>query len=275
MTAGEAARITALELKNEVGEESLREAQRMAAALLGVSLPAFSMHRGMELSREQLLTLADWTERRKQHEPLQYILGQWSFYGYEFLVDPNVLIPRPETEELAERAIRRIQERRYQSVLDLCTGSGCIAVAIKKETGAAVTATDLSKEALEVARTNAELNEAAITFSEGDLFEAVGDQTFDCIVSNPPYLSDSDMEALQEELTYEPRTALYGGADGLELYRRIAGTYGAHLNPGGTLFLEIGADQGAAVQALFPGAALYQDLGGNPRMVVQERRPRA
>ncbi len=165
------------------------------------------------------------------------------------------------------RAVELIRLNAYGTVLDLCTGSGCIAVAIAKLTDASVTASDISADAAATAAENARANEADVALRTGDLFDAVPDERFDLIVCNPPYLTGAEMEELQPELRYEPCEALFGGDDGLAFYRRIAEEYRGYLNPGGALLLEIGADQAQSVLALFDGATLRRDLSGNARMI--------
>lgn len=267
MTAGEAARLTALRLEPVCGNDAHFEANCMAAALLGVSVGALGLHRGVMLDTGALLTLEDWTERREKREPLQYILGEWEFGGFVIELNPAVLIPRPETEELAMRAVELVRLNAYGTALDLCTGSGCIAVAIAKLTDAAVTASDISADAIATAAENARANEADVALRTGDLFGAVPGERFDLIVCNPPYLTGAEMESLQPELRYEPREALFGGGDGLAFYRRIAEEYREHLNPGGALLLEIGADQAQSLLSLLPGATLRRDLSGNARII--------
>ena len=208
--------------------------------------------------------------RRAAGEPLQYILGEWSFMGLPFYTDERALIPRQDTELLCETAIRLIQERGYASVLDLCTGSGCIAVSIAKNTGVAVTASDVSADALALAQENAELNEVSIAFIESDLFRKI-EGKFDLICCNPPYLSQADMDQLQTEVKFEPKLALFGGEDGLDVYRSIAAAYREHLNDGGTLLLEIGSTQAESAASLFSAKTSVQnDLGGNPRLLIVE-----
>lgn len=267
MTAGEAARLTALRLVPVCGDDAHFEANCMVAALLGVSTGALGLHRGMPLDADALLTLEDWTERREKREPLQYILGEWEFCGFVIDLNPAVLIPRPETEELAMRAVELIRLNAYSTALDLCTGSGCIAVAVAKLTDAAVTAADISADAVATAAENARVNEVAVALRTGDLFSAVPGERFDLIVCNPPYLTGAEMDALQPELRCEPHEALFGGDDGLAFYRRIAEEYRGYLNPGGALLLEIGANQAQDVLDLFPGAALRYDLSGNARII--------
>lgn len=197
-------------------------------------------------------------EARQKGEPLQYLLGKAPFYGYDFDVDERVLIPRFDTEILAEAAVKFIRENcsgKRARVLELCTGSGALAIVIAKETGAEVAATDVSADALEVARANALKHGAEITFLEGDLF-AEAEGVFDLIVVNPPYIPTAELPTLASEVKdHEPLLALDGGEDGLDFYRRIAAAYDGYLAEGGALMLEVGAGQAEAVKAMFVGEA--------------------
>ena len=196
-------------------------------------------------------------KRRLTREPLQYILASQSFLGHDFHVDERVLIPRPETELLAERAIALLQDSR-RTALDLCCGSGCIAVSLALAVPSAqVHACDLSEGALAVTRMNAEALGAAVTLHQGDLLGAVDGLTFDLIVSNPPYIPTKDCGALQREVLLEPRMALDGGLDGLAFYRRIAQDAPGHLNPGGVLLMEVGFHQAEAVSCLMAAAGFH------------------
>ena len=196
-------------------------------------------------------------ERRLQGEPLQYVLGDWEFYGLPMRTDPRALIPRPDTELL----------KGGERVLDLCCGSGCIGIAIRKHRKVSVVSADISADALALTRENAERNGTEIETVQSDLFDRIGG-TFDLIVSNPPYLNAAEMESLEPSLRYEPRIALDGGADGLDFYCRIAAEYRNCLKPGGTLLLEIGMQEAEAVQSLFAEAEVRCDYGGRPRMVM-------
>lgn len=184
--------------------------------------------------------------------PLWYILGDTEFYGYKIKVDERVLIPRPETELLAELAIKTVEDG--NKVLDLCTGSGCIAIAIRREVKdkeITVTAADISAEALELAKENAKANLAEIKFIESDLFEKVRGK-FNLIVCNPPYIKSEDLAGLQSEVKdHEPVLALDGGKDGLDFYRRLAAEAPKHLVRGGTLLMECGAGQAQEIVKLF------------------------
>lgn len=270
MSVSETVRLVKLRLEPVAAEEAAQQAKHLVAAVLGVEPGALMVHTWAEVTDEQIAILGELLERRLTGEPLQYILGEWSFMGLPFYVDERALIPRQDTELLAETAIRLISERGYSSVLDLCTGSGCVAISIAKRTNVAVSASDVSADALALARENAELNEAAVELVESDLFEHIS-KTFDLITCNPPYLSWEDLEQLQRELSFEPKLALDGGEDGLDFYRRIANAYRARLNDGGALLLEIGSTQAETAARLFSGKKnVLRDLAGNPRLLIVE-----
>ncbi len=254
-------------------EEALQQAKILVSAVAGVEPAVLAIHADMALSPEQLADLGDMLSRRVKREPLQYILGEWEFFGLPFYADARALIPRQDTELLVQAAIERIRRRGYQTCLDLCTGSGCVGICIAKQTGIDVTASDISADALALAGENAERNEVRLAWIESDLFRQI-DEKYDLIVCNPPYLSLADMQALQPELAFEPRIALYGGGDGLDFYRKIAWDYPAHLRPGGALLLEIGNTQAEAAAALFDAStSVLRDYSGNPRVLVVEEGP--
>ena len=205
-------------------------------------------------------------------KPLQYALGNTEFYGIRLAVNEAVLIPRPETELLAEKAINAIKEKGYTSCHDLCTGSGAIAIAIAKNTSATVSASDVSVSALEVAKANVLSSGAKVKCYLSDMFKAV-DGSFDLIVSNPPYIPTKDVEELDKKVKdFEPTLALDGGADGLDFYREIANNLD-HLNEGGTLLLEFGIGQGQQIKEIFSAYSveIFKDLEGMERMAVVTR----
>ena len=270
MKVAEVVRLVQLRIRERAGEEDLQQARELVGCALGVEAAALPMHHGMDVTGEQLGLIGELTDRRAAGEPLQYIVGGWDFMGLPFLLEPCVLIPRPETEQLCERAIELVKSRGYTTALDLCCGSGCLGVALTALTGVAVTAADVDPDCLRVTRENAALNGADVTAVESDFFRGI-DGSFDILVSNPPYLSDADMGRLQTELTYEPRLALYGGFDGLDAYRAIEKDWRAHCNPGGVLLLEIGAAQADGIHRLFPGAVILNDYAGHPRIAEVER----
>lgn len=211
-------------------------------------------------------------QNRLKRVPVQYITGEQDFYGLTFRVTPDVLIPRYDTEVLVDLVLS--ENPKAERFLDLCTGSGCIAVCLMKSGQFAFgEATDISRAALKVAADNASRNGVTLTFSEGDLWEAVGDKTYDVIVSNPPYIAESERPTLMPEVEqHEPGLALFAENDGLEFYERIAREVCAHLTPGGRLYVEIGATQGEPVSKLFEKCGLSEvrvtkDLAGLSRVV--------
>ncbi len=202
-------------------------------------------------------------KRVEEGAPLQYLLGKANFYGKDFIVDDRVLIPRFDTEILVEQALKAIGEREVR-VLDMCTGSGAIAITIDLNSNAEVTASDVSKEALEVAKRNNDELFASVTFVESDLFEKI-ESKYDLIVVNPPYIPTKDVLTLDHEVKdYEPRLALDGGVDGLDIYRKIAKEYKNYLNENGVLMLEIGIGQKEAIEELFGTVEFIKDYNNPP-----------
>ena len=213
-------------------------------------------------------------EKRKTRTPLQYLTGMQSFLGRDFHVDERVLIPRPETELLAERAIAALKSRTSPAALDMCCGSGCLAVSMALGVpDAEVHAADLSEGALAVTALNAGRLHAKVTRHQGDLFSSIPKgMQFDVIVSNPPYIPAADCLELQEEVRREPMMALDGGADGYDFYRRIAKDAPRFLKAGGVLLMEVGYDQAQGVMALcreagFREVMAHEDYQHIERMV--------
>ncbi len=263
----------------EEGENMFRKAQIPDAALdswllfeyvSGLDRSQYFLRRNEEAGTDRVSRFREMARKRAEHIPLQYLTGGQEFMGLFFQVNEHVLVPRQDTECLAETALSYVEGKR---VLDLCTGSGCLAISLKILGNAKkCIATDLSEKALEVARKNAEVNQADVLFLQSDLFEKITGR-FDVIVSNPPYIAADEMEGLPEEVRgHEPQMALYGGTDGLSFYRRITGEARKHLQPGGYLFYEIGCRQAQAVMAImeaegFAGVACKKDYAGNDRVV--------
>jgi release factor glutamine methyltransferase len=252
------------------------EAEILVAALSGV--PRSRLFVEMDREAGDLASvLRSWIGRRAAGEPLQYILGAWEFYGREFLLTRDTLIPRPETEGLVERAIDAWRRERGGKgrFLDLGTGSGAIAITLAAELpGAEVFAVDISIAAVRVAMANARRHGVAgrVRFLCADATSALkcGDR-FDVVVSNPPYVSEREWNFLPQEVRdFEPAGALLAGPDGLAVLRRIAAEAGDHLAPRGELWCEIGDTQGEAVRRLFSGSlrliAVYRDLSGRDRV---------
>ncbi|MCR5119288.1 MAG: peptide chain release factor N(5)-glutamine methyltransferase [Lachnospiraceae bacterium] len=201
------------------------------------------------VTTEAMRRFDDCLQKRKASMPLQYILGTQGFMGMELKVTPDVLIPRSDTEVLVEQLLS--DGVKDMSVLDLCTGSGCILLGLmKNESGIKGTGADISEKALNVARENAKIQGVSAEWVVSDLYGQITG-SFDVITSNPPYIRTSEIELLMPEVgKYEPRTALDGGADGLDYYRRIVKDAPKYLNPEGRIYLEIGSEQGAAVKGM-------------------------
>ena len=210
-------------------------------------------------------------QKRAEHIPLQYIIGEQEFMGLRFKVNSNVLIPRQDTETLMEQVLKIVKPG--MKVLDLCTGSGCVLISVLKNapelTGMG---SDISKTALLVAKENAKLHEVDAEWVRSDLFDNIT-ETFDVIMANPPYIPTGEILSLMPEVRdFEPENALDGGADGLDFYRKIAGQVKDYLNPGGYVYMEIGYDQGEAVSELMRNAGfteveVIKDLARNDRVV--------
>lgn len=215
--------------------------------------------------------------------PLQYLIGKWEFYGYEFLTLPGVLIPRADTETLIDYALPILKTIKKPRILDLCTGSGCIGLTLAKELPEAdVTLFDISATAIDATRRNAKLLDVAerCHIVQGDVFLAGSsyfpDEMFDMVISNPPYIKSEDMKTLSKEVLAEPSLALDGGADGLMYYRAIAADWHAPLKVGGHIVLEAGYDTTKAVAELlgeypFEQIKTYKDLAENDRMITARR----
>jgi len=212
-------------------------------------------------------------EQRKNHVPLQYILEQWEFMGLPINCRPGVLIPRFDTEVLVEAAIKFLKDYKTSSVLDLCTGSGCIAISLAHFCNADVSAVDISPIALELARENAQLNNLKIKFIQSDLFEKVKGK-FDCITVNPPYIPSDEIKYLQKEVQQEPALALDGGVDGLDFYRAIISNCREYMNEGAAIFLEIGSNQAQDVADMlhkFKNIRIINDLENRNRVVCAQK----
>jgi len=249
-------RAAARELARAGIEEPTAEAEILMAGAIGIDRALLSARDAV--SSEALARFRGWVARRVLREPMAYILGRIEFFGLDFRVTQDVLIPRPSTETLIERALTLKPAR----VLDIGTGSGAIAVVLAKH-GASVVATDLSNEVLAIARENADRHGVRVEFVRADLFV---DGSFDLIVSNPPYIPSAEIDRLQPEVRQEPRVALDGGPDGLDAVRRILA---ARRSP---LLLEIGAGQARAVTDLALRAGLrdiqwWKDLQGIDRVL--------
>lgn len=261
---------------SEVGIASARlEAQLLLAHVLGCTRTQLYTGFDKPLGEAELASYRGLIKRRLAGESVSYLLGETEFWGLPFYVDPAVLVPRPDTETVID-TVRVVRPDRASPcrILDLCTGSGAIAVSLAKEYPAAhVVATELSAAAAAVARKNAARNGVAdrVDVREGDLFAPVRGERFDLIASNPPYIASAVIPTLSLEVRREPKLALDGGADGLVFYDRICAEAREHLTAGGVLLVEHGYDQADTVRARFTaagftGVTLVHDLGKNPRV---------
>ena len=256
---------------------------------LHIDRAEFYMNPNGEVKEELLAELDSVLKQREQRVPLQYLMGECEFMGYDFYVDERVLIPRQDTECLVELAVESIRKKKVKlgqeyseaeqkstkvKVLDLCTGSGCIGISVEKLCpDAEVTLADISDGALSVAKKNAQNLCADVTLVKGNLFENIKDR-FDYILSNPPYIPSKVIEGLMPEVKeYEPRLALDGEADGLSFYRKIINEAPDYLNPNGRIYFEIGAEQGEDLTNLmnekgFSEVKVHKDLAGLDRIVT-------
>ena len=249
------------------------DARWMAEAVTGMTRYDLKFEGDRAVSPDQLERLDAMLSRRAGGEPVQYILERADFMGLQFYVDRRVLIPRQDTETLVEHALIALSRQRGAAVLDLCTGSGCVGLSLKSLAPTAeVTLADISRDALEVARINANRLGVDVDIRHGDLFRAVGRRRYDLIVSNPPYIPRIDLTDLQREVRYEPLLALDGGHDGLDFYRRIVKDAPAHLEPGGSVYLEVGIGEAEHVLQLLQShldcadSGVIQDLNGIDRV---------
>lgn len=257
------------ELKKSGVPDAAIEAEYLLCHLLKAKRHELYLDPSRPLTGKEAAALDEFVQRRIRREPSQYIAGETEFRGHVFKVTKDVLIPRPETELLVEEALKAAKGFKDERItaIDLCTGSGCIAVSLAKElTGCSVYATDISEAALDVAKGNARLNgvEGRVTFSRGDLFEALPPGLAGkahLILSNPPYVSEKDMKGLVPEiLDYEPHNALYGGEDGLDFYRRILHASPRYLRKDGWVILELGYGQYRSVKALAEKEGVYESI---------------
>ncbi|MDE6410953.1 MAG: peptide chain release factor N(5)-glutamine methyltransferase [Clostridia bacterium] len=262
-------------MKKGFANKNIDETDAEWILALTLNIPRSSLSEERIVKQEYCKRILDIYESRLTGRPLWYIFGDTQFYGYRIKVDERVLIPRPETEILVREAVASLREG--DTILDLCTGSGAIAIAIAceaaKDKMVSVTATDISEEALEVARSNARLNKASINFVKADLFEGVRGR-YNLITANPPYIKREEISSLQREVRdFEPRIALDGGVDGLDFYRRIAQKVSRYIARGGLLILECGENQAQDIIKIFTAtsrcdyAMVVRDLAGVERVI--------
>ena len=250
------------------------EARCMLEHLTGYGRAAQLAHGGEPF--DKMRELENMTARRLKHEPLQYILGKWSFCGFDFAVGDGVLIPRDDTEVALGLCLDYLRGKKSARAIDLCSGSGAIAVSLERLTGCHMTAVELSEKAFYFLQRNIELNQSAVIPIKNDVmscFLDFEDDIFDLIVSNPPYIKSGDLPALQAEVLHEPELALDGGGDGLDFYRAIVKNWSSKLKRGGALVFELGEGQADDAAALMSGQGYSNirtelDFGGCQRAII-------
>jgi len=258
----------------DIGIESfVLDCQLLLAHALGADKQYIILNPNEDVCSEDYAKFQKLIERRANREPLQYIIQKCEFFGMDFYVDENVLVPRPDTEILVEASIKYINENNVKTVLDICSGSGAIGISIARYCPhVKVTALDISRKALDIARINSKRNNVCIDYIESDMFKNVK-KTFDIIVSNPPYISQIEMDELPKNVAdYEPHMALYGGKDGLSFYKILAES-GNYLNSYGKIFIEIGANQKNDIIDIFKKEnfilhSALKDLAGLDRTLI-------
>ena len=278
LTISGAVREGAKRLKQCGIENADYDSYALLSEINGMDRTYYLMNGSKLLTRVEQERFFDYIERRSSHEPLQHILGRAFFYGHQFKVSPDVLIPRPDTEVLVEQVLKVCTDG--MTVVDMCTGSGCIllSVALERKLSKGI-GVDISGKALAVAKANQEaLAPENVTLIQSDLFENAGkylmEQSVDIVVSNPPYICTEVIDSLSEEVRlHDPVLALDGHEDGLYFYRKITKQAKKFLKPGGRLFYEIGYDQSEAVEALlckegYTQVATVKDLAGLDRVVM-------
>lgn len=250
------------------------EARLLIEGVTGMNRASQIANSNSEISGEIQEKLISMAQKRAEHLPLQYILGKWSFMGFELKVGEGVLIPRDDTEVLVGLCLDYLKNSNGKTALDLCAGSGAISVALDKLANADVTAVELSDKAYNFLLEN--IKGTNIKPHKGDIFECYRDfeaKSFDLIASNPPYIKTDEIEALQTEVGYEPKTALDGGADGLDFYRAIARRWTPLLKSGGAMAFELGEGQAEYVGGLmadhgYINIKTAKDLGGTDRAII-------
>ena len=278
-TVSEVLQLSANYLQERQVARPRREAEDLLCFILKLSRLELYLQHERPMDESELSLYRDFLKRKVKGEPYEYIAGEIPFFHCRFRLSPDVLIPRPETEILLEKAVLEIQKKDYRDKVawDLCCGSGCLGVSLKKALPALeVSLSDLSEKAIEIAKANASMNDATVCFYQGDLLSPFRQGKADFVLCNPPYISNQEFDSLDLSVRlYEPKIALVSGPSGLEFYTRLADELPVYLNRGAKVFLEIGAGQGAAVGAIFGAKCwktkcLEKDWAGHDRFFFLE-----
>jgi release factor glutamine methyltransferase len=266
-------------LKSKGFPDSESDAEVLLSFVLQTKRSKLPLMRSQKLTDMQVSQYEECVLRRSKREPAAYITGLAGFMDFEFKVNKNVLIPRPETEILVETALKLAKKENKNSALDLCTGSGCIAVSLAKlGKFKDITASDISGNALEIAKENARINNVLdISFVKSDVFNEISSKNFDIIVSNPPYVSHEEYDALEPELKYEPEIALTAEDGGLFFYKKIAGKADKYLNDNGFILTELNACKVSEIKQIFSTGGyknieIIKDYAGLPRILKAANR---
>ena len=240
-------------LKSNNIPEPKTDAEVLLSDVLKLKRSGLFLNRELTVSVQQFNTYSQYIAKRIIRQPVAYILGKTEFMGLDFIVNKNVLIPRQDTEILTEEVLNQIKINKYKKVLDICTGSGCIAISVAKYSDISVTASDISDKAIEVARENAGINNVAdkINFIVSDMFCNISEQKFDIIISNPPYVTEEEFEKLEKELLFEPKPALIAREEGLFFYRQIAEKSKNYLHQNGLIIVELNANIADKITSIF------------------------
>lgn len=275
MTIGEVQKSGIERLQRAKVEEAMLKAKLLLAYVLKKPKEYLLTHSEEEMNSKEIDDFYEGIQKLEENFPLAYVIHHKGFMKLDFYVDENVLIPRPDTETLVEVILSKCPEKKRRKILDLCTGSGAIAISLAKYLPqSSVVGIDISKEAIKIAKQNANKNEVKVSFMESDLWEKVEKKQWDVIVSNPPYIESNVIRNLQPEVQKEPQIALDGGEDGLDFYRNIISKAADYLKDDGIIAVEIGYQQAEKVVELFEKEKCYdiieviKDLAGNNRVIM-------
>ena len=278
-TVSEVLQLSANYLQERQVARPRREAEDLLSFILKLSRLELYLQHERPLDESELSLYRSYLKRKAQGEPYEYIVGEVPFFRCRFHVAPAVLIPRPETEVFLERIVFEIQKKDYSGMVawDLCCGSGCLGIGLKKALPPLeISLSDLSEQALEIAKANASMNDVEVCFCQGDLLSPFNQRKADFVLCNPPYISNQEFDFLDPSVRlYEPKIALVSGPSGLEFYTRLADGLPDYLNRGAQVFLEIGAGQGVAVGSIFGAKCwktkrLEKDWAGHDRFFFLE-----